>query len=123
MEARNLLWAKRAGGTGSGPGFRHCGGWLGEQLCDWVISMDRRRLVGEANQTTLISAGGDDIFVAQYDSSGVLQWAKRAGGTGLDRGGHRSGWFGKQLCDWVISRDGDVWSGGSEPDHADFCRQ
>ena len=38
---------------------------------------------GQANQTTLTSAGSDDIFVAQYDSKGVLQWARRAGGTGL----------------------------------------
>ena len=41
---------------------------------------------GEANQTTLTSAGGFDIFVAKYDSSGALQWAKRAGGTDLEVG-------------------------------------
>ncbi|HRG18590.1 MAG TPA: T9SS type A sorting domain-containing protein [Flavobacterium lutivivi] len=27
-----------------------------------------------------------DIFIAKYNSSGVLQWAKTAGGTGLDKG-------------------------------------
>ena len=45
---------------------------------------------GQANQTTLTAAGGSDIFVAQYDSSGALQWAKRAGGTvDWSRGWHR----------------------------------
>ena len=41
---------------------------------------------GEANETTLTSADGDNVFVAKYDSTGALVWAKRAGGTGVDRG-------------------------------------
>ena len=39
---------------------------------------------GEPNETPLISAGGTDIFVAKYDSTGKLVWAKSAGGTGND---------------------------------------
>jgi Beta-propeller repeat len=42
---------------------------------------------GEPNQTPLISAGGTDVFVAKYDSTGKLVWAKRAGGAGDDHGG------------------------------------
>ena len=34
---------------------------------------------GEANETTLSSAGLSDVSVAKYDSGGQLQWAKRAG--------------------------------------------
>ena len=41
---------------------------------------------GEPNETSLISAGAMDIFVAKYDSNGKLVWAKRAGGTGNDHG-------------------------------------
>ncbi|MGH8459885.1 MAG: hypothetical protein ACRESV_11070, partial [Nevskiales bacterium] len=43
---------------------------------------------GQANQTTLTSAGSRDVFVATYDSVGLLQWAKGAGagGTNLDQG-------------------------------------
>ena len=42
---------------------------------------------GQANQTLLTAAGGSDIFVAKYNSSGALQWAKRAGGT-VDEAGY-----------------------------------
>lgn len=36
--------------------------------------------------TTKTSAGGEDIFVAKYNSSGVLQWVQSAGGTSEDWG-------------------------------------
>jgi hypothetical protein len=35
---------------------------------------------------TLTSAGGTDIFIAEYNSAGTLQWAKRAGGTSNESG-------------------------------------
>jgi prepilin-type N-terminal cleavage/methylation domain-containing protein len=35
---------------------------------------------GEANETTLSTAGGTDIFIAKYNADGSLAWAKRAGG-------------------------------------------
>jgi hypothetical protein len=33
---------------------------------------------------TLTNAGALDAFVAKYDSTGTIQWARRAGGTGFD---------------------------------------
>ncbi len=36
--------------------------------------------------TTIYSAGGADIFVAKYNNTGILQWLKRAGGVGDDKG-------------------------------------
>ena len=36
--------------------------------------------------TTKTSAGGYDIFVAKYNSSGTLQWVQSAGGTSYDYG-------------------------------------
>ncbi|AEI46738.1 SBBP repeat-containing protein [Runella slithyformis] len=36
--------------------------------------------------TTLTSAGSSDIFVAKYNVTGMLQWAKQAGGPGSDSG-------------------------------------
>ena len=41
---------------------------------------------GEANETTLTSAGYFDIFVAKYDADGDLLWVKGAGGGGYDGG-------------------------------------
>ncbi|MEO5584740.1 MAG: hypothetical protein ABIQ75_04720 [Flavobacteriales bacterium] len=35
---------------------------------------------------TMSSTGGEDIFVACYDTNGELQWRKKAGGSGNDRG-------------------------------------
>jgi len=41
---------------------------------------------GEAGVTTLISAGGFEVFVAKYNPDGTLAFAKSAGGTGSDFG-------------------------------------
>ena len=40
----------------------------------------------DPNPVVLTSAGETDIFVARYNSDGTLNWAVRAGGTGLDNG-------------------------------------
>jgi len=40
----------------------------------------------EPNETTLVPAGIPDVFVAKYTNSGLLEWAKRAGGAGNDQG-------------------------------------
>jgi Beta-propeller repeat len=36
--------------------------------------------------TTLVSAGGADVFIVKYDSGGNVVWARRAGGTTVDYG-------------------------------------
>ena len=38
-----------------------------------------------ASESTLTSAGADDIFVAKYDSGGTFVWAKQLGSTGRDK--------------------------------------
>jgi len=81
-----LAWAKRAGGT----------------TWDWAPAIttlsDDSTVVtgffensptfgeGEPNETVLVSAGQDDIFVARYNPDGTLAWAKRAGGMTSERG-------------------------------------
>ena len=40
---------------------------------------------GDLNETILSSSGSDDIFVAKYNADGSLAFAKRAGGSGVDR--------------------------------------
>ena len=72
----NILWAKKAGGTYE----------------DYVNSMavddsGNAYITGSFlspsiifDSYTLTSAGENDIYLAKYDSSGNLQWAKRTGG-------------------------------------------
>lgn len=41
---------------------------------------------GETGETSLLSAGENDVFVAKYHPDGSLAWATRAGGLGYDGG-------------------------------------
>ena len=81
-----LQWAKRAGGIGSDRGLSIAVNGLGNIFLTGLFNGSATFGLGEANQTTLTSGGGNDIFLAQYDSSGALQWARRAGGSGTDQG-------------------------------------
>ena len=76
-----LLWAKRAGGTGLDWGFALAIDGAGN-------SYVTGRFTGTAtfDSTVMTTAGSDDIFVAKYDSSGALVWARRAGGSSTDEG-------------------------------------
>ncbi len=77
----NLIWAKRAGGTGSNQGR------------GITILSDNSTIVtgnftgttifgeGESAETALVSDGFADIFIARYNPDGTIAWAKRAGGT------------------------------------------
>jgi hypothetical protein len=40
---------------------------------------------GEPNEIELNSTGGSDIFIARYNSNGTIAWAKRAGGSYLEK--------------------------------------
>src|SRR3972149_4329281 len=86
--AQDLEWAKRAGGTSFDYNFS--GGIAadtsGNSYVTGSFNGSATFGAGETNETTLVSAGESDIFVAKYDSSGMLVWAKRAGGTSHDNG-------------------------------------
>ncbi|MCI0528192.1 MAG: SBBP repeat-containing protein, partial [Nitrospira sp.] len=77
----NLIWAKRAGGTGEDHGR--------EIVID---SLGNTYVTGHFQNTaafdtiTLTSTGGLDLFLAKYDTSGNLVWIKQFGGTGDDIG-------------------------------------
>jgi len=82
----NLVWAKRAGGTGwdEGRGITTLSdnstvvtGWFHGSVTFGL---------GESNPTVLTSAGDEDIFIARYNPDGTLAWAKRAGGSSDDWG-------------------------------------
>ncbi|MDH3443029.1 MAG: SBBP repeat-containing protein, partial [Deltaproteobacteria bacterium] len=74
------------GGTGADRGFSLTADGLGDVYVTGLFNGSATFGLGEANQTTLNSAGGDDVFVAKLDFNGLLQWVTRAGGTGTDGG-------------------------------------
>ena len=76
-----LVWAKRAGGTGLDWGYALALDGAGN-------SYVTGRFTGTAtfDSTVMTTAGSDDVFVAKYDSSGALVWARRAGGSSTDEG-------------------------------------
>jgi hypothetical protein len=79
---QDLDWATRAGGTGFTFTFSY-GIAVDEAGNSYVTGQFADVATfgaGEANETTLTSLGGADIFVAKYTSTGMLLWAKRAGG-------------------------------------------
>lgn len=87
----SLLWAKRAGGSleewGDAYSFIRVSAFAdGTSAVTGPFRGTATFGPGEANQTTLTSAGDVDSFVARYSYDGKLQWAKRAGGTLRDEG-------------------------------------
>jgi len=81
-----LRWARRAGGP-----ERTCctraaalpdGGVVLTGCIDGAATFGR----GEAGETTLVSAGRGDAFVAKFNPDGTLAWARRIGGPGWDYG-------------------------------------
>jgi hypothetical protein len=111
--AQNLLWAKRAGGTGMEfcstlqSNNERCSGIAVDASGNSYVTGSFQSTAtfgpGEANQTQLTSSGGlGDIFVAKYNSDGTLAWAKRVPahalrgyGIGIDGSGNSyvTGWF------------------------------
>ena len=86
-----LAWAKRAGGTDSdwaegialaADGGAFVTGPFGEY--GTPVGYAAMFGAGEPNETTLISAGEHDVFVARYNPDGTLAWATRAGGASTD---------------------------------------
>ena len=77
----SFAWAKRAGGVGSDEGIRITSLKDGSSIITGEFA-------GQASfgNTTLTSAGSDDIFIAKLNPDGSFAWAKRAGGTAEDTG-------------------------------------
>ena len=76
VKAQNLIWAKKMGGAIAVFG----GGDIaadssGNSYATGIFSDSVTFGAGEPNETTLVSTGLD-MFVAKYDSSGALLWAK-----------------------------------------------
>ncbi len=82
-----LVWATQAGGLNNGFFARDFGTAIavddaGNSYITGAFHFTATFGDGEANETNLTSAGSEDAFLAKYDTNGLLQWAKRAGGAG-----------------------------------------
>ena len=77
----NVLWAKKAGGSSWDEGRSIAVDGSGNTYVTGYF-------LGTANfgGTTLTSSGSNDVFVAKYDASGNVLWAKKGGGSSLDGG-------------------------------------
>ena len=83
-----LQWAKQISGASSDQAFGIAIDGAGNSYVTGGFSLTATFGAGEANQTQLIApvGGNTDIFVAKYNTSGLLQWAKRNGQGSHDRG-------------------------------------
>jgi hypothetical protein len=81
----NFLWAKKLGSTNVDGGIAIAVDPLGNVYTTGVFrfSVDFDPGAGVTSYTTL---GGDDAFVAKYDTYGNFRWAKQIGGTSGDFG-------------------------------------
>lgn len=70
-----IIWVKKAGGSNSDTGKSLL---LGDN--EDVYLVGDFRSVSSFDNTSVTSAGGTDVFIAKYNSDGVLQWVKSAGG-------------------------------------------
>ena len=75
-----LVWVKKAGGEGTNEGHAITVDSSGNSYVTGFFQNTATFGPGEGNETTLVAQGGNaDVFVAKYNSSGLLQWVKQAG--------------------------------------------
>ncbi len=91
-------WAKSAGGTDDDRGKSVCTDVSGNVF----MAGNFRSPTITFGTTTLTNAGCYDIFIAKYDATGNVLWAKSAGGTSCD--------YGKSVCTDV---SGNVFMAGN----------
>ncbi len=77
----NLLWAKGAGGGSNDEGYSVSTDASGNIYLSGYFTQP-----SNFGTIRLTSAGQADLFLAKYDPSGNVLWAKSAGGRGDDRG-------------------------------------
>ena len=76
----NILWVKSAGGTGGEAGLSLSSDASGNVFVTGYFNSPTITF----GSTSLTNVGSNDLFIAKYDSSGNVLWAKSGGGIGLD---------------------------------------
>lgn len=102
---KNIVWKNSIGSTGS-----ECGSFYflkikydkkGNVYTTGTFSGTATFSTTSGSSQSLVSNGGNDIFLAKYDTLGVLLWVVKSGGTGSDEG-----------CTLNIDNDGNIINGG-----------
>jgi hypothetical protein len=83
-EAPAAVWVRRAGGPGEEEAFDVAIAADGTSIAVGMFEQTAIFGQGEPNETALVSAGEEELFVAAYNATGALRWARRAGGAGAD---------------------------------------
>ena len=100
----NIVWAKRWGNTGNDKALSVAVAENGDCYITGYFSESI-----SIGNTQLSSSGGRDIFIAKINSSGNVQWAKKAGGNGEDKGLSIS-----------LDKSGNIYVAGSFKQSASF---
>ncbi len=80
----NLLWAKSVGGSTYEISYSICSDVNGNVFMSGTFSASYITI--GSTKLTNNTPGKDDMFLAKYDASGNVLWAKSAGGSSIDRG-------------------------------------
>lgn len=78
-QAPDFVWARQAGGTEGDAASRIAVDASGNSYVTGIF-----RGIASFGTTDLTSSGNADIFIAKYDASGNVLWAKQAGGQDID---------------------------------------
>jgi hypothetical protein len=71
----NLLWVRSAGGTNADEAFAVTIDGAGNNFVTGTFNES-----AQFGDTTLVSFGASDVFVAKYDPDGALRWVRQGGG-------------------------------------------
>lgn len=118
----NFEWVKGMGGTGADQG----NGVAIDANGNVYVTGSFISAADFAIGSQLISAGGNDVFLAKYDPTGALLWAKSMGGVGNDYGYgvaviangdvYVTGYFGEQGADFNPGGSGGALTSAGKDD-------
>jgi hypothetical protein len=100
-----VKWLRGAGGRGGDVGY----GVAADNQQNCFVTGEIEDTVRFSSSVSLISKGGNDIFLSKYNSNGSLLWAKNFGSTESDKG-----------YSVITNSDGDVFLTGFYSAHIYF---
>lgn len=80
----NFIWARRAGGSSGGISYSIAVSGNGVYMTGKFSGTINFNTPSASGSNEITSAGSNDIYLAKFDTDGNFQWARRAGGSGVD---------------------------------------